>query len=97
CPHCQKEVPKLEKTHQDYKGRMNVIGLTKLSKGVTAEDVNTFISEKEVSYPMAKENGDVSKHFAVQGIPAAALVKDGKIIWRGHPAGLNDEKLDKLL
>jgi hypothetical protein len=32
----------------------------------------------------------------VTGIPAAAVVKGGKVIWRGHPAQLTDDVLGKL-
>ena len=39
----------------------------------------------------------MSSSFAVTGIPAAALVKDGKVVWRGHPARLDDALLDKLM
>ena len=35
----------------------------------------------------------MSQHFNVSGIPAAAVVKDGKIVWRGHPARLTDEMI----
>ena len=48
-----------------------------------------------VSYPIAKESGDaLSKHFGVRGIPAAAMVKDGKVVWRGHPARLTDDMIE---
>ena len=46
---------------------------------------------------MAKEGGDVSKEFAVSGIPAAAIVKDGEIVWRGHPGRLDDDLINKLI
>ena len=39
----------------------------------------------------------MSAAYAVSGIPAAALVKEGKVIWRGHPARLTDELLEQLL
>ena len=35
--------------------------------------------------------------FNVTGIPAAALVKEGKVIWRGHPGRLDDATIDKLI
>ena len=50
-----------------------------------SEKVNEFLQEQTVNYPTAKEDGTLSKHFNVSGIPAAAAVKDGKVIWRGHP------------
>lgn len=99
CPHCQREVPKIEETYNKYKGQgLNVVGLTKLTRNSTDEDVQKFIKEKGVSYPIAKEKeGAMSQKFAVQGIPAAAVVKDGKIVWRGHPARINDEMINGWL
>ena len=57
-----------------------------MSRNKSKEEVMSFLQDKKVSYPNAKENGKLSSHFNVSGIPAAAVVKDGKIVWRGHPA-----------
>jgi len=97
CPHCRREVPELQKTWDKYKGKIQMVGLTKLSRSATEEKVTEFIKDNKVTYPTAKENGDLSKHFNVSGIPAAAVVKGGKIIWRGHPGRLNDSMIDGWL
>ena len=100
CPHCKREVPQLEARYQKYKGKgLKIVGLTKMSRNKSKEDVMGFITENKVTYPIGKEDsgGTLSKAFAVSGIPAAALVKDGKIVWRGHPASLNDAKLESHL
>jgi thiol-disulfide isomerase/thioredoxin len=91
CPHCQREVPKIQALYDSLKGDgLQIIGLTKVSKSSTDEKVEEFIAEKSVGYPMAKEDGTASAHFGVSGIPAAAVVKGGKVVWRGHPARLNE-------
>jgi len=99
CPHCKREVPVIEKTYQDHKGKLNVIGLTKVNRSSTDEKVSEFINEKNLTYPIAKEKaGSMSRYYNVSGVPAAALVKDGKVVWRGHPAVLNrNDTLKKLL
>jgi len=96
CPHCKREVPKMSGIAEKYKDKgLTVVGFTKQSRGVTDEQVSSFISDNKVSYPMAKENGEaMSKHYGIKGIPAAAVVKDGKVVWRGHPARINDVMLD---
>ena len=94
CPHCRREVPELQKTWDKYQGKIQMVGLTKISRSATEEKVTEFIKDNNVSYPTAKENGDISKHFNVSGIPAAAVVKGGKIVWRGHPGRLNDSMID---
>lgn len=98
CPHCKREVPKLQEMHTKYEGRMKVVGLTKVNRSSTDDSVRAFIKEKKVTYPIGKEKGNnLSQHYGVRGVPAAALVKDGKVVWRGHPARLNDDALSKLL
>jgi len=94
CPHCQREVPKLQALYDSLKGDgLQVVGLTKINKSSTEEKVSDFIKAQSVNYPIAKENGSASQHFGVSGIPAAAVVKDGKVIWRGHPARLSEAQL----
>jgi thiol-disulfide isomerase/thioredoxin len=97
CPHCRREVPKLQATWDKYNGKIQMVGLTKITRSATEEKVTEFIAEEKVTYPTAKENGDLSKHFNVSGIPAAAVVKGGKIVWRGHPGRLNDTMIDGWL
>lgn len=98
CPHCKREVPKLEATYEKYKGKgLQVVGLTKITKSATEEKVQEFITEQKVSYPMAKETGEMSDYFAVSGIPAAAVIKDGKVVWRGHPGRLTDDMINAWL
>ena len=95
CPHCKREVPKLVETYEKYKGQgFNVVGLTKMTRDVTEDQVTSFIKEQKISYPIGKEQGDeMSQYFGVRGIPAAAVVKDGKVVWRGHPARVTDEMI----
>ncbi len=98
CPHCQREVPKLEATFESLGPQgLKMIGLTKVTKSSTDEKVEEFIKDKGVKYPIAKEDGALSSYFNVSGIPAAAVVKDGKIVWRGHPARLDEDKLKSWL
>ena len=96
CPHCKREVPKVEATYNEFKGKgLNVVGLTKQTRDVTAEQVTEFISSNNITYPIAKEAGaEMSDRFGVKGIPAAAVVKGGKVVWRGHPARINEQMIE---
>ena len=97
CPHCRREMPELEATYKKYGDRMSFVGLTKQSKNTSDEDVQSFIDENSLTYPIGKEDGSISNAYAVSGIPAAAVVKDGKVVWRGHPGSLSDDMLDGWL
>ena len=98
CPHCKREVPKLQQLYTELKGEgLQVVGFTQINKSATEQKVTDFISTSKLSYPIAKTQGKINTYFNVSGIPAAAVVKDGKIVWRGHPAQLNSEKLRSWL
>jgi thiol-disulfide isomerase/thioredoxin len=98
CPHCRNHMPELVGTYDKWKGKgMNVVGLTRLTKGKTKDDVLKFMDENKLNYPIGKEDGKLARIFGVGGIPAAAVVKDGKIVWRGHPARLSEDVIEKLL
>lgn len=95
CPHCQREVPKLQATYDKYKADgLNMVALTQVNNGKTDADVEAFLAENEVKYPVAKAPQSVPDSYKVMGIPAAAVVKDGKVVWRGHPATLSDEMIE---
>jgi thiol-disulfide isomerase/thioredoxin len=98
CPHCKREVPKLQQMYTELKDEgLQVVGLTQINKSATEEKVQAFISTSKLSYPIAKTSAKTNTYFNVSGIPAAAVVKDGKIVWRGHPAQLNADKLRSWL
>ena len=98
CPHCKREVPKIESTFEKFKDRgLKVVALTKVTRGATDEKVESFIKANNLEFPVAKETGALSSYFGVSGIPAAAVVKDGKVVWRGHPARLTDGMIESWL
>ncbi len=95
CPHCIEEVPKLEATYTKYNGKgLNIVALTKVTRTSSDDKVNEFIKEHKLTFPVGKEAGDMSTRFGVQGIPAAAVVKNGKVVWRGHPARVTDAMIE---
>ena len=91
-PHGRRELPKTVQAISKKFG-IQVVGLTKVTRTATDEKVRDFIKEKKLTFPIAKENGDLSKYFGVNGIPAVAVVKFGRIIWRGHPAQVTDSMI----
>jgi thiol-disulfide isomerase/thioredoxin len=94
CPHCKREAPKMETLYASLKDQgLQVVGLTRITKSSSKEIVEQFIADNKLTYPIAKEDGKVGGHFSVRGIPAAAVMKDGKVIWRGHPGELDEAKL----
>ncbi len=100
CPHCQKEVPKLQKTYDTYRARgLNVVGLTQINKPEESPEAAAvaLIKKSRITYPMAKDDGSMAQRFGVQGIPTLAAVKNGKIVWHGHPGKLSDAVIESWL
>jgi peroxiredoxin len=86
------EVKRLNSLHADK----SQVGLVVL--GVTEEDavdVGVWAKAAGVKYPIGVcDKGD----YVVRGIPDSLLIdKDGKIVWRGHPAALEMPLLEKTL
>jgi thiol-disulfide isomerase/thioredoxin len=97
CPHCRREAPVLESIHQKYQGKgLRVVGLTKQTKNSTKSDVKQYITNGGLSFPVAKDSGELSSHFNITGIPAVAVVKGGTVVWQGHPAALGDETISRF-
>ena len=91
-------MPKLQAYYDTYNEKgLQLLGLTKVNRSATDETVTSFISEGKIGYPIAKENGQMTSYFGVSGVPAAAVVQDGKVVWRGHPARLTDDMLKSWL
>lgn len=98
CPHCKEEMPRMQPLSEKWKDKLAVIGVTKVTKSATDDLVVQFLKENSIKFPIAKEkDGAISQGYSVSGIPAAAIVKGGKVIWRGHPNKLTDDFLTKLL
>jgi peroxiredoxin len=99
CPHCRKHMPKLEQQWVRWKDKgVQVIAVTRHTKGQTTEDVQTYIDENSITYPVAVDGGTTSRSYNIAGIPAAAIVgKDGTVVFRNHPSQITDALLEGLL
>ncbi len=98
CPHCRREMPNVEERFQKYKDKVNIIAVTRNTRGQTTDKVREYIGENGLSFPIAIDPGETSRAYGVSGIPAAAMLdKDGKVVFRNHPARLSDDMIEKYL
>jgi thiol-disulfide isomerase/thioredoxin len=94
CPHCKREIPKWESTARRYAEQgLTVVGLTRLTRSATRETATRFVEEHHLGFPLGQEDGSFASAAEVSGIPAAAVYRDGLLIWRGHPARITDALL----
>ena len=98
CPHCRKAMPNIQAMFDRFAAHgLVVAGLTRMSKGTREKSIKAHLTKHHIRFPNGKEQGDFSKHFGVSGIPAAAVVRKGKVVWRGHPGNLKDKMLEGWL
>ncbi len=98
CPYCRQELPKLEAMAQAYAGQgLQVLGISKLSRGTTSTDLLAFAAEHGVTFALGAESGTITDAFGVDGVPAVALVHQGEVVWRGHPMMLSTTAVESFL
>ena len=99
CPYTQREIPRLEKLYESYEDRgFQMIGLVRLTESATEAKLYDYIEENQLTFPIAKEDGEATRHFNPWGgVPATTILKDGKMIWRAHPNQLTEEMLASLI
>ena len=81
-----------------------IIGVNVLEEGL--ENTKTFVAAQgegmsyRVAYSGVQGNKfelDWLEASQAQGIPQAFVIKDGKIIYKGHPGGLNEQGIEEML
>jgi len=102
CPHCRREVPKLA-TESEQGGwiaeaELSLSLVTRLSRDTSQADATDWLRETGFTGPVVyDESNTVSTAANIRGVPAAALLVDGVIVWRGHPAQLNADVVQATL
>ncbi len=92
CPPCRMTIPHLKTMNANYKDK-NVVFVS-----LTNEDYNTVTKFNE-SFKMdwlVGTESNTANAYGVNGIPHAFIVKDGKIVWEGHPMNGLEQKLAEL-
>jgi thiol-disulfide isomerase/thioredoxin len=79
CPPCRQSTPYVKKLHQEFKGRIEIIGIS-LDRDLSA--ARSYIEKSSTDYiQLQGANSEVSKQYGVRGIPAFFIVdKEGKIV-----------------
>ena len=101
CPPCRTSIPHLTETQVKYKDRgVNIIGVT----NEPLEAVEPFVNRmgKKMEYSVAIDKGHSTTNefmgrYDVGGIPHAFVVKDGKVVWHGHPMKGLEDAIEKAL
>lgn len=81
CPHCQNELPVLQKLYTDLKDKgVNVVGV---SADFTIDNARNFIKSRHITFPNAyagtSAGHKVLDDYGVRGIPAVYIISGGVI------------------
>ena len=100
CPPCLTSIPHLTALQEKYADRgVNIIGVSD-EKLATVEAFVKKMGDK-MAYTVAIDAGATSKgymgKYGVGGIPHAFVVKDGEVVWHGHPMGKLDDAIEGAL
>ncbi|MFD2556654.1 TlpA family protein disulfide reductase [Sphingobacterium tabacisoli] len=111
CGPCKQAMPHLTELQKQYEGKATFVGVNvweKISKGESYEtvvpNVEKFVrgNDTNMGYTVFVDNGEQHmgnnwlKAAGQNGIPASFIIKDNRIVWLGHPNGL-DAILPKVL
>ena len=87
-------------------GHLNELQEKYASKGFTVisvtnegrEAVDPWVEKHGAQFPIIIEKGNSADEYGISGFPSSFLIApDGTIAWAGHPAGVEDSKIEELL
>jgi thiol-disulfide isomerase/thioredoxin len=96
CPHCKRELPRIQALYEDVGDRVGFIGLTRLTRGSSPGKARRFIREQGLTFPNAIPMADdqLTELLVEQGgVPNVALLQDGRVVYHGHPARLIHDEI----
>jgi len=100
CPPCRTSIPHLTALQEKFKDRgVNIIGVSDEELATVEAFVNKM--GDKMAYTVAIDAGATSKgymgKYGVGGIPHAFVVKDGEIVWHGHPMAKLEAAIEDAL
>jgi peroxiredoxin len=96
CGPCRQQVDHLNELHE----RFEADGLVTIGvSNEPAELLRTAASELDVRYALARTEGAQAEGpYGIRSVPRAFLIdRSGVLVWAGHPATLETERLRSLL
>ena len=101
CPPCLTSIPHLTAMQNRYKQHgVNIIGIT----DEPLRTVEPFVKKmgEKMDYIVAIDDAKATSReymgrYGVGGIPHAFVVKDGTVVWHGHPMSGLDEAIEEAL
>jgi thiol-disulfide isomerase/thioredoxin len=92
CPNCKAQIPHMTSLQKKYGDRISIVALSK----EPSETIEEFIKVNgdQMGYAIGRVTKELSAatYFTdLKGVPYSYIInKDGVIVWRGHPATIDD-------
>lgn len=100
CGPCREAIPHMQQLHTDLKDHgLHIIGVN-LDRGYSAEKARQFMSKqpKPATYDLVLGlDSALVKTIKPRGIPYSVILKDGNILWTGHPASITKEMIQSFI
>lgn len=106
CVPCKKSIPHLTKMAQKYKGKVDFTGISVWERGDDKlGQAKAFVASmgSKMDYNVAFDGEAKAmdegflKAAGQKGIPSSFLVKDGRVLWIGHPMGGLEKVIEDVL
>ncbi len=97
CPPCLKELPELERFHNDHKQeRAVVVGVN--MENISETRLRTFVAEQEVSFPVVPTKPASKTLFGkLSGMPTTYLISpEGELVAK-QEGGITAEELERFI
>lgn len=100
CPPCKAEMPELQNMHDEYKGKVIILGLDvgKFSGLGSSRQGRALLSEVGVTYPSGTtDNAQIMDDYEILGMPTTLFIHSNGYIQRTWIGSLPSDKTHELV
>jgi cytochrome c biogenesis protein CcmG, thiol:disulfide interchange protein DsbE len=94
CPHCQRNMPRLQELHARYGDRVAILGVNMKEDG---DAVRAFLASRGITYPIALDAGAVARAYGVRFTNTHVLIRQDGAIVDVRAGDISAEGLERLL
>ncbi|MCB1050884.1 MAG: redoxin domain-containing protein [Acidobacteria bacterium] len=98
CPHCLEDLPHSQELSCQFNDQdVQFIGLTPNDTTEIKAKIADSLRSSATSFPAGVVPEEWKTRWDLSRLPLALLVRDGRIVWRGHPLWISAETLEAAL
>lgn len=74
CPHCQRELPRLQAYLNKHAAAVNMVSVTRFSNDMHKQRTYDYVKERGIKFPVLVDDAGVNEAYQIAGIPTWLLV-----------------------